>query len=384
MPASSEETLRDPLFPPDSIPRHRRHRPGSVGQGPRRGHRRRRHRSCLRLACSPAPASATSPSSIAISSSPPTCSAKSSSTRPTPAAALPKAEAARRKIAAIQLRHPRRSRHRRPGRLTNIHAASAPPPTSCSTAPTTSKPATSSTTTPSSKPCPGSTPEPSAPTAATMTILPRPSFTAHPSPRHSAAAPTTPPTACLACLFPAPPTGAVETCDTAGILAIGRQPRRLRCKSLEALKLLTGQPHLLRRTFFSTRPLDSTERSEISNRHPQPGLPRLRPAASSTHLDRRCPPSYHSLRPQLRTNSRASPAPGPRRRSRQTLARSPRRSSGLRSNALLLRFTPRRPDHHHLPRRPRPHPGHHRPRARPNPLRPLHRLLTQSMPTTPS
>ena len=56
-------------------------------------------------------------------------------------------------------------------------------------------------------------------------------------------------TACLACIFPEPPSGALETCDTAGILnsavnfaaAIG---------ATEALKLLLGRRRELRRTLL--------------------------------------------------------------------------------------------------------------------------------------
>ena len=79
------------------------------------------------------------------------------------------------------------------------------------------------------------------------------------------------PTACLACLFPSPPAGAVETCDTAGILgAAVNLAASLQCA--EALKLLTGQPHLLRRTFVSFD-LWTNQRAEISNSNPDPACP---------------------------------------------------------------------------------------------------------------
>ena len=60
----------------------------------------------------------------------------------------------------------------------------------------------------------------------------------------------TPPTACLACIFPKPPTGNVETCDTAGILSTAVN-LAASIQVTEALKFLTGQPHLMRRTLLS-------------------------------------------------------------------------------------------------------------------------------------
>jgi adenylyltransferase/sulfurtransferase len=92
--------------------------------------------------------------------------------------------------------------------------------------------------------------------AATMTILP--------------ASPNIwEPTACLACLFPKPPSGPVETCDTAGILSTAVN-LAASIQVSEALKLLTGQPQLIRRTLLSYD-LWTSERSEISAAHPRPG-----------------------------------------------------------------------------------------------------------------
>ncbi|MEO8726608.1 MAG: ThiF family adenylyltransferase [Acidobacteriaceae bacterium] len=57
-------------------------------------------------------------------------------------------------------------------------------------------------------------------------------------------------TACLACIFPAGPKGAIETCDTAGIIA----PAVNYVASIEAaecLKLLVGARDKLRRTMMS-------------------------------------------------------------------------------------------------------------------------------------
>jgi adenylyltransferase/sulfurtransferase len=73
--------------------------------------------------------------------------------------------------------------------------------------------------------------------AATMNILPRGGATGNA-------------TACLACVFPAAPGGDVETCDTAGILATAVNVAAS-VQATEALKLLTGQPQLLRRSLLS-------------------------------------------------------------------------------------------------------------------------------------
>jgi adenylyltransferase/sulfurtransferase len=90
----------------------------------------------------------------------------------------------------------------------------------------------------------------------------------------------TPPTACLACIFPKPPTGNVETCDTAGILSTAVN-LAASIQVTEALKFLTGQPHLMRRTLLSFDLWNSAgnatpegnsylDRSEISTAAPRP------------------------------------------------------------------------------------------------------------------
>ena len=79
---------------------------------------------------------------------------------------------------------------------------------------------------------------------------------------------TYPPTACLACIFPKPPTGPVETCDTAGILSTAVN-LAASIQATEALKLLTNQPHLMRRTLL-TFDLWTNERSEINTSTPNP------------------------------------------------------------------------------------------------------------------
>lgn len=89
--------------------------------------------------------------------------------------------------------------------------------------------------------------------AATMNILPRPT---------NAEAQGYQPTACLACLFPATPTGNVETCDTAGILSTAVNFVAA-LQVTETLKLLTSQPELMRRTLLAFD-LWTGERSEVA------------------------------------------------------------------------------------------------------------------------
>ena len=74
-------------------------------------------------------------------------------------------------------------------------------------------------------------------------------------------------TACLACIFPAAPSGNVETCDTAGILSTAVN-LAASLQTTEALKFLTGQPELMRRTLLSFD-LWTGERSEISAARPR-------------------------------------------------------------------------------------------------------------------
>lgn len=74
-------------------------------------------------------------------------------------------------------------------------------------------------------------------------------------------------TACLACMFPSPPGGAVETCDTAGILnAAANLVGSI--QAAEALKFLTGTKDKLRRSLLSFD-LWSNERAEIAAARPR-------------------------------------------------------------------------------------------------------------------
>jgi molybdopterin-synthase adenylyltransferase len=98
--------------------------------------------------------------------------------------------------------------------------------------------------------------------AATMTILPA---------SESSTSDSLPPTSCLACIFPKPPTGPVETCDTSGILSTAVN-LAASIQVTEALKLLTKQPHLVRRSLLSFD-LWSNERSEINTGKPNPACP---------------------------------------------------------------------------------------------------------------
>ena len=76
-------------------------------------------------------------------------------------------------------------------------------------------------------------------------------------------------TACLACLFPAPPTGIVETCDTAGILnpAVNFAAS---IEAAEAMKFLVGARGSMRRTLLAYD-LWRNERSELDASRPHAG-----------------------------------------------------------------------------------------------------------------
>jgi molybdopterin/thiamine biosynthesis adenylyltransferase len=78
-------------------------------------------------------------------------------------------------------------------------------------------------------------------------------------------------TACLTCVFPQPPQGALETCETAGILnsAVNLAAS---IAATEALKLLVGAVERLRRTLLSFD-LWQNDRAEITADKPRPGCP---------------------------------------------------------------------------------------------------------------
>jgi molybdopterin/thiamine biosynthesis adenylyltransferase len=76
-------------------------------------------------------------------------------------------------------------------------------------------------------------------------------------------------TACLACVFPDPPRGAVETCETAGILnsAVNLAAS---LAATEALKLLAGAEAHMRRTLLSFD-VWSNQHAEVAAGAPRPG-----------------------------------------------------------------------------------------------------------------
>jgi molybdopterin-synthase adenylyltransferase len=78
-------------------------------------------------------------------------------------------------------------------------------------------------------------------------------------------------TACLACLFPKPPGGTVETCDTAGILNTAVN-FAASIEVTEALKFLVGARSQMRRTLLG-RDLWSNDQAEISAAAPRAGCP---------------------------------------------------------------------------------------------------------------
>ena len=109
--------------------------------------------------------------------------------------------------------------------------------------------------------------------AATMNILPA---GARPLEPRTPNLEPVPPTACLACIFPKPPTANLQTCDTSGILATAVN-LAASIQVTEALKFLTGQPERMRRTLLSfdlwdpiAAPSPTLDRSEIASGTPRP------------------------------------------------------------------------------------------------------------------
>ncbi len=74
-------------------------------------------------------------------------------------------------------------------------------------------------------------------------------------------------TACLACLFPTPPAGMVETCDTAGILNTAVN-FAASVEVTEAMKFLVGAQAQMRRTLLG-RDLWTNDQAEISAAKPR-------------------------------------------------------------------------------------------------------------------
>jgi molybdopterin/thiamine biosynthesis adenylyltransferase len=78
-------------------------------------------------------------------------------------------------------------------------------------------------------------------------------------------------TACLACLFPRPPAGMVETCDTAGILNTAVN-FAASVEVTEALKFLVGAQDKMRRTLLG-RDLWTNDQAEINAATPRAHCP---------------------------------------------------------------------------------------------------------------
>ncbi len=147
------------------------------------------------------------------------------------------------------------------------------------------------------------------------------------------------PTACLACIFPKPPTGPVETCDTAGILSTAVN-LAASLQVTEALKILTGQLHLLRRTLVSFelwQPAVASrlDHAEISAATPRPGC-EVCDLRRFTHLS-------GTLRPHITLCGRDSVQIHEHHRpidlaAMQTSLATHPEITDVRSNSLLLRF----------------------------------------------
>ncbi len=138
-------------------------------------------------------------------------------------------------------------------------------------------------------------------------------------------------TACLACLFPEPPTGPVETCDTVGILGPAVN-LAASIEATEALKYLSGNPGAMRRTLLS-RDLWTNERSELRAAAPRPGCEVCGPAREFRHLRGEGRPQITLCgrnAVQIHENRRAIDFP--------TLAAKLEPHGTVRWNGLLLRF----------------------------------------------
>ncbi len=114
-------------------------------------------------------------------------------------------------------------------------------------------------------------------------------------------------TACLACIFPEPPTGTVETCDTAGILNSAVNLAASLAVT-EAIKFVIGAQDRLRRTAALLRPVDERVVGGVF------GAPasRLRgvPGTGFPASARRGAATYYALRAKFGADSRTWTAGG--------------------------------------------------------------------------
>ncbi len=143
-------------------------------------------------------------------------------------------------------------------------------------------------------------------------------------------------TACLACVFPKPPNGPVETCDTAGILGMAVN-MAASVEATEAVKYLVGAHSAMRRTLLS-HDLWTNERSELRVGGPRPNCAVCGPVRDLRHLRGEGRPHItlcgrNSV--QIHEHSRAVDFPA--------LAAKLEPHGAVRWNELLLRFT--RPPH---------------------------------------
>ena len=174
-------------------------------------------------------------------------------------------------------------------------------------------------------------------TAATMTIIPKPAATNSPQDSPSTPYPLLP-TACLSCIFPKPPSGPIETCDTAGILSTA-VTLAASLQVNEALKILTNNHHLLRRTLLSFdlwSPTSDLARSEINTSTPNPAC-EVCALRTFTHLAGEARPHITLCgRNSVQIHEHNRPIDFPTLASRLT----PHPEiTALRYNGLVLRFT---------------------------------------------
>ena len=139
-------------------------------------------------------------------------------------------------------------------------------------------------------------------------------------------------TACLACIFPRPPSGMVETCDTAGILGMAVN-LAASVEAVEAVKYLSGAKDAMRRTLLA-QDLWTNERSEIRAGSPRPDCPVCGPARELKYL-------RGEARPQITLCGRNSVQIHEHSRTMDfaELAQKLEPHGLVRWNELLLRFT---------------------------------------------
>ncbi len=167
--------------------------------------------------------------------------------------------------------------------------------------------------------------------------------------------------------FPSLPRVAVETCDTAGILSTAVN-LAASIQVTEALKFLTGQPALMRRTLLSFD-LWTSERSEISA-STRARTARSAISANFTHLAGENEPHITLCgRNSVQIHEHGRPISLAAMRDRLIP------HGQVRFNDLLLRFERRTLHHHALRRWSRHHPGHNRHNNSSVALREIYRFL---------